>query len=164
MRLTAYSLIFSLLAYFPSVTAFAEPNSKKMGYATEQSAQDGQFIHPGKPGQLLIRVHMLGSLTQQGIHYFPEGTDILDALLYAGGVMDTTKIDSIQIRRNGVKDIVEMDLTEIIEDGREIPKVNDGDIVNVPFNWRRDISTISLIAGFLTAATGFIVSVIALNK
>lgn len=124
----------------------------------------GEFVHGQGYGKILIRVLMFGSVPQQGVHYVPEGTDLLFAILYAGGYNDTSKLNGVTIRRRGQADLIEVDLQDSINDGEKIPKLQDGDVVTVPFNWRRDIQTISLITGFMAAMTGFTLSLIALSK
>jgi len=156
-------LVLTILFYFPGAAYGAR--DKKFSHATPgEAAGEGQFIHGAKPGVLLIRVHILGAVSQQGIHYFPEKVNMLDALLYAGGLSATTKLDGILVRRKGRKELIEIDLEELIEDGGEIPILKDGDVVQIPWNWRRDIATISLITGFLASMTAFTLSIIALTQ
>lgn len=123
-----------------------------------------EFTHGAGHGKLLMRLLILGAVPQQGVHYVPEGTDLLFAILYAGGYNDETKLSSVTVRRRSMKQLMEVDLEGLIEDGKDIPKLYDGDIINVPFNWRRDIATISLITGFITSMTGFTLAIIALAK
>ncbi len=124
----------------------------------------GEFVHGTGYGKLLMRVMLFGSVSQQGIHYFPEGTDLLFAMLYAGGYTDNTKLNGIQIRRRNVKDLIAVNLEDLIADGEKVPKLFDGDVVSVPYNWRRDMLTITVFTGFITAMTGFALSMIALSK
>jgi hypothetical protein len=124
----------------------------------------GEFVHGQGYGKILIRVLVFGSIAQQGVHYVPEGTDLLFAVLYAGGYSETSKLNGITIRRRGQQELITVDLQDAINDGEKIPKLQDGDVVTVPFNWRRDIQTISLVTGFLAALTGFTISLIALSR
>jgi len=124
----------------------------------------GEFVHGQGYGKILIRVLVFGSVPQQGVHYVPEGTDLLFSILYAGGYTNTSKLNGITIRRRGQKELIEVDLQDQLEDGDKVPKLQDGDIVSVPYNWRRDIDTISLITGFLAAMTGFTLSLVALSR
>jgi hypothetical protein len=124
----------------------------------------GEFVHGQGYGKILIRVLMFGAVPQQGVHYVPEGTDLLFAILYAGGYTDASKLNGVTIRRRGQADLLKIDLQDAVKDGEKIPKLQDGDVVEVPFNWRRDIQTITLITGFMAAMTGFTLSLIALSK
>jgi hypothetical protein len=124
----------------------------------------GEFIHGTGYGKILMRVMMFGAVPQQGIHYYPEGTDLLFAILYAGGYAEHTKLDGIKIRRRGQKDIISIDLQELMEDGEKVPKLMDGDVVDIPYNWRRDAATFSSVTGFLTAITTFTLAMVALSK
>ncbi|RAV23900.1 hypothetical protein DQE84_18485, partial [Staphylococcus warneri] len=80
---------------------------------------------------------IFGSVPVQGIHYMPEGTDLLFAILYAGGYGEMSSLNGITIRRRNQRALIEVDLEDLIEDGRPIPKLADGDIISVPFNWRK---------------------------
>lgn len=124
----------------------------------------GEYVHGANHGKLLIRVLMLGALENQGIHYYPEQTNLLDAILYTGGMGETTKLNGITIRRKHVEDRIEIDLEDLIEDGDPIPTLEDGDVVTIPWNWRRDIGTITLITGFVSSITAFTLSMIALAR
>ncbi len=124
----------------------------------------GEFIHGVGYRRLLVRVLMFGAVGNQGIHYVPEGTDLLFALLYAGGLAETTKLDGITIRRKGQAELIYIDLEELIEEGHKIPRLMDGDIVSIPFNWRRDITTVGLVTSFVTSMTAFTLTLVALTK
>jgi len=124
----------------------------------------GEFVHGQGYGKILIRVLMFGAIPQQGVHYVPEGTDLLFSILYAGGYGDNSKLNGISIRRRGQQELIDVDRQDLMKDGGRIPKLQDGYIVYVPFNWRRDIQTISLITSFMAAMTGFTLSLIALSK
>lgn len=129
-----------------------------------QQLGPGEHVHGQGYGKILIRVLMFGSVPQQGVHYVPEGTDLLFAILYSGGYADSSKLNGITIRRRGQAELIKVDLQDALKDGEKIPKLQDGDVVTVPYNWRRDIQTISLVTGFLAALTGFTLSLIALSK
>jgi hypothetical protein len=130
----------------------------------ERGGSGGEYIHGQKSGKLLIRTLLIGALPQQGIHYIPEGTDLLFAILYAGGYTENSKLNGISIRRRTVKELIEVDLEDLIEDGKDIPKLLDGDIVTIPYNWRRDIGTITLVTGFVSSMTAFALALIALTR
>ena len=144
---------------------FAEAvDDKNTQIVPTHSPGGGEFIHGQGYGKILMRVLMFGSIPQQGVHYFPEGTDLLFAILYSGGYGESTKLNGINIRRRSQKELIYVNLEDLIEDGDKIPKIADGDIINVPYNWRRDMATIGLLTGFLTAMTGFSISLIALSR
>lgn len=124
----------------------------------------GEFIHGTGYGKLLMRVNIYGAIPQQGVHYFPEGTDLMFAISYAGGYTDMTKLNGIKIRRRNVKELITVDLEDLIEDGEKVPKLLDGDVISVPYNWRRDMQTFFTITGFISGITGFALAMIALTK
>lgn len=162
-KIISLCLIYSTL--LSSSLAHAEAIDDRFTQITPTHAPgSGEFVHGQGYGKILIRVMLLGAVPSQGVHYVPEGTDLLFAIIYSGGYGDQTKLNGITIRRRNSKELVEVDLEDLIEDGKPIPKLMDGDVVQIPFNWRKDIGTITLITGFVTAMTGFTLSLIALAK
>lgn len=162
-KITASLLVLSLL--LPTVRLSAEAIDDKYTQITPtHSPGSGEFVHGQGYGKILVRVMLLGAVPSQGVHYVPEGTDLLFAIIYAGGYGEMTKLNGISIRRRTSRELIEVDLEDLIEDGKPIPKLIDGDVVQIPFNWRKDINTISLITGFITAMTGFTLSLVALAK
>ncbi|MFM8270644.1 MAG: hypothetical protein ACKN9V_10695, partial [Pseudomonadota bacterium] len=77
----------------------------------------GEFVHGQGYGKILIRVLMFGAIPQQGVHYVPEGTDLLFSILYAGGYADNTKLNAVTIRRRGQEDLIEVDLQDLMKNG-----------------------------------------------
>ena len=124
----------------------------------------GEFVHGQGYGKILIRLTVFGAVAVQGVHYVPEGTDLVFALVYAGGYTDETKLSAISIRRRETKEPLSVDLEEIMQEGKSVPKLQDGDVITVPFNWKKDMATFLTVTGFVTSITGLIVSVIALTK
>lgn len=145
---------------FQSPVARAEAVDDKY---TQSNTETG-FVHGKNYGKVLMRILMFGSVPKQGVHYMPEGTDLLFGILYAGGYGEQSKLNGISIRRRKVADLIEVDLEDVIADGREIPKLQDGDIVNVPFNWRRSYQEFQFITGLLAAVSTLIISIVALTR
>ncbi len=157
--------LITLYAWLLSSQSTYGEDVKDTRITPTQQIISGEHFHGSIiQGKLLIKVMMFGAVPTQGIHYVHEGTDILSAMLYAGGYDDTSKITGITIRRKNHKQLIRVNLEDLIENGDEAPKLMDDDIVTVPFNWRRDISTISLITGFITSITGFTLALIALVR
>ena len=161
-RAMAHILLFAFLLSSTGVRGEAM-DDKNTQIVPTHALGSGEYLHGQGYGKILVRVMLFGSVPQQGVHYIPEGTDLLFAILYAGGYGDATKLNGIKIRRRGQKDLIKVDLEDLITDGSSIPKLADGDVVTVPFNWRRDIATIGLVTGFLTAMAAFSVSLIAVS-
>ncbi len=124
----------------------------------------GEHIHGAGYGKILMRVMMFGAVGQQGIHYFPEGTDLLFSILATGGVSETTKLNGITIRRRAVKNLIEVDLDELVESGKSIPKLADGDVIRVPFNWRRDYQQFLFYTQVLFSISSFILAMVTLTR
>lgn len=119
----------------------------------------GEFVHGQGYGKILIRVLMFGAIPQQGVHYVPEGTDLVFALLYVGGYSTDAKLNGIKLRRKGVKDLIEIDLEDLLAAGGTIPKLMDGDVLHIPYSWRKDLQTIITVTGFVTSISGLAVAV-----
>lgn len=139
-------------------------SDKTSAISPRQVPGSGEYLHGQGYGKLLIRTLWLGSVPVQGIHYVPEGTDLVFALMYAGGVSEFSDLSEVTIRRRNQKDLIDVDLEDLIEDGDPVPKLADGDVITVPFNWRKDMQTILTITSFITSITGFTLSLIALSK
>ena len=162
-KLICHCLIASLV-FSTGIIRAESVEDKFTQIAPNHAPGGGEFVHGSGYGKLLMRIMIFGSVPTQGIHYMPEGTDILFAMLYAGGYNETTKMNGIKIRRKGTRELVTVDLENIIEEGDKVPKVMDGDVITVPYNWRKDIGTIGIFTGFIGAMTGFTLSIIALSK
>ncbi len=124
----------------------------------------GEFVHGQGYNKILSRILMFGAIPQQGVHYVPEGTDLLFAILYAGGYSPETKLNRISIRRKHMSETIEVNLEELIEEGGAIPKLKDGDIVNVPFNWRNDYKEFLFFTSIFTSITGLVISIALLSR
>ncbi len=124
----------------------------------------GEFVHGQGYGKILIRLTVFGAVGSQGVHYVPEGTDLVFALVYAGGYSDESKLNGISIRRRDVKDPLIVDLEDILAEGKPVPKLQDGDVITVAYSFKKDMTTILTITGFITSLTGFVVSVLAFTK
>ena len=88
---------------------------------------------------------------------------ILFAILYAGGYNDQTKLDGITIRRKHQNELIRIDLEELIEEGQRIPRLQDGDIVSIPYNWRKDVATVGSLSTLITSFASLAISIIALR-
>lgn len=163
MKIITHLVLFAFLISTSGLHGEAI-DDKNTQIVPTHSPGSGEYIHGQGYGKILVRVMMFGSVPQQGVHYFPEGTDLLFGILYSGGYGEATKLNGIQIRRRGQKDLLKINLEDLLEDGDKIPKLMDGDVVTVPFNWRKDVQTIGMVTGFLTAMTGFTLSLIAISK
>ncbi len=162
-RAIVHLLILSFLVPTSYVRAEAV-DEEFMHISPKHSPGSGEYVHGQGYGKILMRVLMFGAIPQQGVHYVPEGTDLFFAILYAGGYGDSTKLNGITIRRKGVSDLIEVDLENIVEEGGSIPKLKDGDIINVPYNWRRDYQEFLFFTSIFSSLTGLIISVALLTR
>lgn len=158
-----YVLVLGLV--LPAPVLRAESVDEEFTHISpKHSPGSGEFVHGQGYGKILMRVLMFGAIPQQGIHYVPEGTDLLFALLYAGGYGDSTKLNGITIRRKNMPELIEIDLENLIEEGASIPKLKDGDIINIPHNWRRDYQEFVFFTGILTSLTSLVVAITLLSR
>ncbi|MBY0370173.1 hypothetical protein K2X33_05765 [bacterium] len=156
-------LVFGLI--FPAGLLHAESVDEEFTHISPRhSPGTGEYVHGQGYGKILIRLLMFGAIPQQGIHYVPEGTDLLFALLYAGGYGDSTKLNGITIRRRNVPELIEVNLEGLIEEGGAIPKLTDGDIINVPHNWRRDYQEFIFFTSIFTSLTSLVLSITLLAR
>lgn len=158
-------VIAVICSLFLSTTVHAEAVSDKASAISPKHIPGaGEFVHGQGYGKLLMRILVLGAVPVQGIHYVPEGTDVLFALLYAGGKGDFARFDGVTIRRRGEKDLMDVDLDELIEDGSPIPKLVDGDVVTVPFNWKKDLQSVLTVTGLVASITSLALAILALKR
>ena len=158
-----YALVFCLVV--PVSIARAESVDEEFTHISpKHSPGGGEYVHGQGYGKILMRLLMFGSIPQQGIHYVPEGTDLLFAILYGGGYGEATKLTDITIRRKGMPELIHVDLESVIEEGGAIPKLKDGDIINVPYNWRRDYQEFMFFTGIFSSLTGLILSIALLTR
>lgn len=154
-----------ICALLLSTTVRAESVSDKSSAISPKHVPGaGEFVHGQGYGKLLMRVLVFGAIPVQGIHYVPEGTDLIFAIMYAGGYGDFSSLNGITIRRRGVEEQIEVPLEDLIEEGKAIPKLTDGDIITVPFNWKKDLQTVLTVTGFVTSITGLTLSLLALTR
>lgn len=158
----AWCVIYSLIV--STTVLHAEAVDDEFTQISPSAKPGSGHVHGTGYGKILMRVLIFGAIPTQGVHYVPEGTDLLFAILYAGGYDDNTKLNGISIRRRTKRDIIEVNLEDIIESGEPIPKLADGDIVNVPFNWRKTYEDIIFITSIVTSFTGIILAVVALSR
>jgi hypothetical protein len=160
-QLLVHSLAVCLI--LAPLAAHAEAVDDKFTQISPQSRLGGdEFVHGSGYGKILMRVMVFGAVPKQGIHYFPEGTDMLFALLYAGGYSETTKLNGITIRRRSSRELIKIDLEDLMADGLPIPKLIDGDVVNVPFNWRKSYQEVLFYTGMVTTLGTLLIGVAAL--
>lgn len=160
--IVSLTIVAQLISYGPAVGESID--DKYSHIAPGQKMSGGEHIHGASYGKLLMRVLVFGAVDSQGIHYYPEGTDLLFALLYVGGYGENSKWNGITIRRKNMKELMVIDLEDLFEEGREIPKLAEGDIVSVPYGYRQYMQDITMWTGFISAMAGFTIAVVALTR
>ena len=141
-----------LALFFHVQLAYAEAvDDRGSNISPSHNPGSGEYVHGQGYGKIMIRVLAFGAIPQQGVHHMPEGTDLVFALLYVGGYSPTAKLNGITLRRKTVKDLIEIDLEDLLEAGGTIPKLMDGDIIQIPYSWRKDLDTIVTVTSFFTS-------------
>src|SRR4051794_9266079 len=108
-RLLTYLVIGSFCLCQPGLRA-ESVDDRFTQISPKHAPGAGEYVHGQGYGKILIRVMMFGAVPQQGVHYVPEGTDLLFGLIYAGGSADNAKLNGVTIRRRGIQELLEVDL------------------------------------------------------
>jgi hypothetical protein len=120
------------------------------------------FVSSKKKDELLLRANIWGAVQTPGIHYFPVGTSLLNAISIAGGPSTDADLDDVSIStsKDGLSEIKKLSLQEALKGGPESnPEILPGDTIfigkddvkqNVSFWMGVGTFVISLvIAGFV---------------
>lgn len=154
--LITFACVFSLAVPAPLLAESVDDEFTQI--SPQHSPGSGEYVHGQGYGKMLMRLMLFGAIPQQGVHYVPEGTDLLFAILYAGGYGEQTSLNNITIRRRGLNEIIHVDLEDIIAEAQAVPKLKDGDVVNVPHNWRQGYQQFMFFAGIFSSVTGLLIS------
>jgi hypothetical protein len=115
----ALSLLLALsIALLPAPAAFA-PRAvaaapvKALGsidpLQSQGPQQTAEFLFRNSPRDNLITVQVFGSVARPGIYYVPEDTDLLRLLTLAGGVLNSSELDEVIVRKVDGKEWKGMD-------------------------------------------------------
>ena len=83
-----------------------------------------------KEGEVLIKTNFWGAVAAPGIHYLPDGTDIVTGLSIAGGPGPHAVLDDVRIIRASGK-MLKMNLESPSDLRKRKFKLKPGDIVHV---------------------------------
>ncbi len=119
----------------------------------------GRYLRdPEVRARALLRVAVVGSVSEPGFYLLPSEALITDALMLAGGPTGDAKITSIRIERGDDRIWGGDPLQEAISEGRTLDQLNlqAGDRILVPRSgggvWGT-VRNVSLLAGLLLTAT-----------
>lgn len=62
--------------------------------------QTAEYIFKNSPKDVLISVQLFGSVARPGLYYVPEDTDLMKLLTLAGGVLNSTELEEIIVRKS----------------------------------------------------------------
>lgn len=83
-----------------------------------------------KEGEVLIKTNFWGAVTTPGIHYLPDGTDIVTGLSMAGGPIPDAIMDDVKIIRASGK-MIKLNLDEAQNLRRKKFKLRPGDVIHL---------------------------------
>lgn len=155
-------------------TSFADENTYKKPIInpTEKMQKSGSvYVFGDESLGLLIPVKIVGAVSQPGIHYVPQRTDLTTLLAVAGGPTDKADTSEVTIKRQtkqGKKSVFLIDLKEILQDTeREELMIEANDTVFVPrqepFISENALRLASMITAFATVFSAVIVGVTQLD-
>lgn len=61
--------------------------------------QTAEYIFRNSPRDNLITVQVFGSVARPGMYYVPEDTDLMKLLTLAGGVVNSSELDEVIVRK-----------------------------------------------------------------
>lgn len=61
--------------------------------------QTAEYIFKNSPRDVLITVQLFGSVARPGIYYVPEDTDLMKLLTLSGGVLNSSEMEDIVVRK-----------------------------------------------------------------
>ncbi len=119
-----------------------------------------EFISGNSPGVILMRVNLWGAVGKPGIHFVPTSTDLIMLLSYAGGPIDSAKLNEIYIKRwiAGKQSVIPVDVQELLQGvNQKSPLLQENDIVVIPKSKpvvsQDTVSVVSLISSVLSILT-----------
>lgn len=62
--------------------------------------QTAEYIFRNSPKDVLISVQLFGSVARPGLYYVPEDTDLLKLLTLSGGVLNSSELEEVVVRKN----------------------------------------------------------------
>lgn len=61
--------------------------------------QTAEYIFRNSPRDNLITIQVFGSVARPGMYYVPEDTDLMKLLTLAGGVVNSSELDEVVVRK-----------------------------------------------------------------
>jgi len=61
--------------------------------------QTAEYIFRNSPRDNLITIQVFGSIARPGMYYVPEDTDLMKLLTLAGGVVNSSELDEVIVRK-----------------------------------------------------------------
>lgn len=65
--------------------------------------QTAEYIFKNSPRDVLITVQLFGSVARPGIYYVPEDTDLMKLLTLSGGVLNSSELEEIVVRKGDAR-------------------------------------------------------------
>lgn len=100
MKMLLQVLVFTLV-FPPSLfAASTSPKTSGQDYLDLKGPQQtAEYIFRNSARDSLITVQVFGSVARPGMYYVPEDTDLMKLLTLAGGVVNSSELDEVVVRK-----------------------------------------------------------------
>jgi hypothetical protein len=143
------------------IEKFEEPTSNREKIGLQRS---NDFFSEDVPGEQLISIQLLGSVSRSGVYRVPRNTDLIRLLSLAGGTRAEANLRKIGIRRRNTQNekVMQVDLVEMTENPKIPPVVLlAGDTVLVyarmPLVDRDTLNVITVLTSILSLLASAVV-------
>ena len=91
------ALVVFVQGAFAQAQGSARMNTEILEFKGPQ--QTAEYIFKNSPRDVLITVQLFGSVARPGIYYVPEDTDLMKLLTLSGGVLNSSEMEEIIVRK-----------------------------------------------------------------
>lgn len=101
-RFRVMPLLLSFLLVVQAPLAAAAPGGSRFSndvLEMKGPQQTAEYIFRNSPRDQLITIQVFGSVARPGMYYVPEDTDLMKLLTLAGGVVNSTELDEVVVRK-----------------------------------------------------------------
>ena len=145
-----------IFAIFMSVFFCTAVNAQMFEKMGSSIAPANEFVVGRETGKPLIKINLISGVQRPGVYHMPIGTELTEAIAYAGGAMEKADLSDITVlRRDGkVKSSLEINLERQLRRPGNETVVNDQDVVHIPVDRSidRTMNWVSIISGLASVA------------
>jgi len=171
VTLWAYLFSFTLVTSRRSVAEFT-PSIMEGVKQTQKYTRADEYFSELYQGEILVPVHLLGSVGKPGVYHIPKQTDIIRLLALAGGTRADANLEDVSIKRRSeeTERVINLNLKQLVNEkgtGRPI-NLEANDIVLVspkePVISPNTVQVVGLTASLLGLIVSSLVIVNQLKK